>query len=525
MIPVLAAAAGNIKSVAAKIKKYPLNWLYIVSFLVDDLSISSYHFNKFTYLKKMTKYLFWGLISVMVLGFFVLINPALAFDSMTPTVKVFNAQNRHLDNQFLSFGEGFRGGAKIAVGDINNDKKLEIIVGAGVGGSPQVRMFDNKGKFTGFSFTPFASNYRGGVDVALGDTDGDKKAELIVSQLSGGQSWVKVYELDAKKTVKSSFIAFGRSFTGGAHVAACDISGNGKAEVLVGSGVGSTSHIRAFDEKGRYVGFDIFPFEENYRGGADVACANVDGGKESEVVAAKSSFGTAEIKVYKTDRSKRILGDFLAYGSGHKEGANVVGGDTDGDGKDEIIVGTNGNGPQVKVFKAHGAPIAYSLTPYAADFRGGVNVAYGNLDNKKPGEILTSPGRRTWEGRSGIYKYIEVDISDQKLYAYKAGRKVKEFYVSTGVYKYPTPIGDFSVRTKSGSVRMKHSYGPNHPDNYDIAGVPNTMYFNPPFALHGAYWHHNFGHRMSHGCINLPLAEAAWLYGWSEIGDKVFVRP
>ncbi|MBU1119138.1 L,D-transpeptidase [Patescibacteria group bacterium] len=134
------------------------------------------------------------------------------------------------------------------------------------------------------------------------------------------------------------------------------------------------------------------------------------------------------------------------------------------------------------------------------------------------------PGRRIWEGRKGVYKYIEIDISKQRLYAYKGGRKVREIPISSGIARYSTPIGDFAVRSKLRSTRMKHEYGPNHPDNYDIPNVPHTMYFTGPYALHGAFWHNNFGHPMSHGCVNLPLHEAAWLFNWADVGDKVFVR-
>ncbi len=449
---------------------------------------------------------------------------ALAVDTTGPEAHIYNSADQSLKTKFNAFDAAFKGGGKVAAGDMNADGKDDILIGAGRGGGPQVRMFNEKGDFTGYSFFPFHPDYRGGIDVDMADTDGDGKDELIVSQLTDGQAWVKVYEFDAAKTIKAEFIAYDSSFRGGAHVAGCDINGDGKAEIITGSGMGSSGHVRGFDGSGKWMGFDLKPFESGYKGGADVACANVDGGAENEVVVAKNFMGEAQVKVYKTNAAKQVLGDFLAFDAGHKEGANIYGGDIDGDGKDEIIVGTNGNGPQVRAFEGYGEAKIFSVMAYASDFRGGANVAFGNVDGSGKGEVLTMPGRRVWEGRS-VQKYIEVDLSEQRLYTYENGRKVKDFAVSTGVARHATPIGSFEVQRRKPITRMRWEYGPGNPENYDIPNIPHVQYFNGPYALHGAYWHNNFGHPMSHGCVNLPLNEARWLYSWSGIGDKVFIKP
>lgn len=447
-----------------------------------------------------------------------------AVDYMAPEARIYAGGTSGVVNSFLAFDKNFRGGGKVAVGDMHNDGKDEIIIGAGKGGGPHVRMYNEEGRFTGYGFFPFSPDFRGGVDVDMADTDGDGKDEMIVSQLSDGQAWVKVYEFDAEKTIKAEFIAYGSNFEGGAHVAGCDINGDGKAEIITGSGIGSSGHVRAFNENGSFTGFDVFPFESSYKGGADVACGNVDGGAEEEIIVAKSAMGQSQVKVYKTDSSKRIIGDFLAFDAGHKEGANVTGADVDSDGFDEVLVGTNGNGPQVRTFEAHGSFTGYSFMAYQSDFRGGVNVAYGNVDGNGGGEVVTMPGRRMWEGRN-IQKYIEVSLSKQRLYAYENGKLVREFAISSGTSRYPTPTGDFSIQRKKVDTRMRWEYGPNDPNNYDLPNVPHSQFFNGPYALHGAYWHNNFGNPMSHGCVNLPLDQAAWLYSWSNVGDRVFVKP
>ncbi|NQV13352.1 MAG: L,D-transpeptidase family protein [Parcubacteria group bacterium] len=461
---------------------------------------------------------------VVAVGVFITTSEVSASEGRAPEVKIYNTDNKHLDKTFLAYDAGFRGGGNVAIGDFDGDGTEEILVGAGRGGGPHVKIFNQLGQPTGFDFFPFHPDFRGGVDVAAGDVNDDGKDEVIVSQASDGQAWVKVYKADAARTIIGEFLAYDPGFRGGVHVAAGDINGDGWDDIITGTGIDSTAHIRSFNAVGGFTGISLFPFESDFKGGVDVAVGNVDGGDEAEIIVSKNTFGTGQVKVYKSDISKRVLGDFLAFPDGHREGANVTAGDIDRDGEDEIIVGSNGNGPHIRTFEAHGYPKTLEIVPYEQDFRGGVKVAIGNIDNSSATEIVAIPSRRVWEGRKGIYKYIEVDISEQKLVAYKGGRKKNEFAVSTGVAKYSTPVGDFSVRTKLIRDDMEWDYGPDHPDNYDIKDVPHTMYFNGGYALHGAYWHNNFGHVMSHGCVNISLPNAAWLYNWANVGDAVYVR-
>lgn len=458
--------------------------------------------------------------------FLVLAPITYAAEYMAPEVKVFDTDNKHLNKAFYAFDPAFKGGGSVATGDVDGDGDQEIIVGAGRGGGPQVRVFDQLGNFTGFSMFPFHPDFRGGVNVAAGDVNKDGEDEVIITQATDGQVWVKAYKTDASKSIEAEFLAYGEGFEGGGSVASGDIDGDGDDEIITGSGMNSTAHVRVFDGKGNFTGLDLFPFEENYRGGVNVAVGNVDGGPESEIIVSKASFGKPQIKVYKTDLSKRVLGDFYAFDEGHREGTNIASCDVDRDGEDEVVVGSNGYGPHIKAFEAWGLlDNNLSFMAYADDFRGGVNVACGNVDSSSANEIVTMPKRRVWQGRAGVYKYIEVSIGQQKLEAYKAGRKVNETLVSTGVADHPTPVGDFNIRTKLVSDDMEWDYGPNNPDNYDLDNVPYVMYFQGAYSLHGTYWHSNFGHRMSHGCVNLPTPFAQWLYGWANLGDQVYIRP
>jgi len=114
-------------------------------------------------------------------------------------------------------------------------------------------------------------------------------------------------------------------------------------------------------------------------------------------------------------------------------------------------------------------------------------------------------------------KWIEIDLSEQRLYAYEGQKKVFEARVSTGVRRYPTVTGRFKIYVKYRSTRMR---GP----GYDLANVPWTMYFYRSYGIHGAYWHNNFGRPMSHGCVNMRVSEAKALFNWAPKGTLVVVH-
>lgn len=111
-------------------------------------------------------------------------------------------------------------------------------------------------------------------------------------------------------------------------------------------------------------------------------------------------------------------------------------------------------------------------------------------------------------------RWIDVDLGSQRLTAYQGNTVVFSALISGGLPRTPTVIGRFKVYTKLRSTRMR---GP----GYDLPGVPYTMYFYKGYAIHGTYWHNNFGHPMSHGCVNMRTQDAAWLYNWASVGTTV----
>ncbi len=136
-----------------------------------------------------------------------------------------------------------------------------------------------------------------------------------------------------------------------------------------------------------------------------------------------------------------------------------------------------------------------------------------------PEENLAQTESRTVLGES-TDKHIYIDLTNQKLFAKEGDRTVYEFLVSTGKWGR-TPTGDFTTWIKLRYTRMT---GGNKAIGtyYDLPNVPYVMYFANAeipkwrgYGIHGAYWHNNFGHPMSHGCINMKPEEAGLLYAWA----------
>jgi lipoprotein-anchoring transpeptidase ErfK/SrfK len=132
-----------------------------------------------------------------------------------------------------------------------------------------------------------------------------------------------------------------------------------------------------------------------------------------------------------------------------------------------------------------------------------------------PDENAPAQPQKPKAGNGG--RWIEVNLSEQRVYAWEGDVLMNSFVVSTGTWAYPTVTGTFSIWHKTPIQAMS---GP----GYYLPDVPYVMYFYKDYALHGTYWHNNFGTPMSHGCVNLTIPDSEWLYSWASYGTKVNVH-
>jgi len=142
------------------------------------------------------------------------------------------------------------------------------------------------------------------------------------------------------------------------------------------------------------------------------------------------------------------------------------------------------------------------------------------VDQKKVALVFPAPRP---EGVGPADKWIDIHKFEQTLAAYEGDKLVFATLVSSGLPQWDTDSGLFRVFMKVRQAKMSGREG--KPDYYFLEDVQNAMYFNRDMALHGAYWHDKFGFKHSHGCVNLPPADAAWLWNWTtpDSTDKSFV--
>jgi lipoprotein-anchoring transpeptidase ErfK/SrfK len=114
-------------------------------------------------------------------------------------------------------------------------------------------------------------------------------------------------------------------------------------------------------------------------------------------------------------------------------------------------------------------------------------------------------------------KWIDVDLTKQRVHAFKGKNLINSFITSTGTWQYPTVTGQYKIYVM---YRYADMAGP----GYYLPNVPFVMYFHKGYGIHGTYWHNNFGTPMSHGCVNLKTDDAGWVYNWVSIGTVVNIH-
>ncbi|MDD4333004.1 MAG: S8 family serine peptidase [Patescibacteria group bacterium] len=278
---------------------------------------------------------------------------------------------------FSAFDKNFRGGVNIASGDINGDEQDEIITGAGAGGGPHIKVFDQQGKLI-LQFFAFDKNFRGGVNVASGDLDGDGKNEIITGAGTGGLPQIKIF--DRKGKLIDQFYAFDKSFRGGVNVASGDLDGDGKNEIIVGAGGGSTPQVKIFNRVGKLIG-QFYAFDKSFRGGVNVAAGNVIWAGRStkdEIIVAPAKGGSPHVRVL--DGHAKLLAQFYAYDKKFNGGVNIGAGDINNDGMDEIITGAGeGGSPHARIFDGQGVLLSGF---YAFDVKYNKGIRVGVIKNK-----------------------------------------------------------------------------------------------------------------------------------------------
>lgn len=454
------------------------------------------------------------LILALIFALIFLIPAGVSAGNVLSQVKILDYRG-NVKQEMAIFDDKYEGNLDVSAIDLGVDGIDEIVVSAGVDNKPMVQVLRSDGTKV-FDFMAYADNFRGGVFVSTGDIDGDKKNEIITAPGYNGGPHIRIFK---GSDPAGNFFGFNKDSRTGAKVLAADLGGDGISEIIVGSNFGRKPEIAVYDSGGRKIKSAVLDMPADVDG-INMAKIDINGDGKQEILVAPAYGGKPEILIF--DQNLKVARRFLASSGNYKGGVNVASGDINGDGKAEIIAGTGlGGKATVKVFDVSGSLIS-EFAPFGEGYDGGVKVAVGNFGFDKNPQIVAVPERIYSKMRSG-HKYIEVDLSKQTLYYWQNGYRLGKFLISSGKSATPTPKGEFSIFKKRPSVTMSWYYGQGSPMNYNLPNVPWVASFKGPYTIHGTYWHSNFGNPMSHGCINMYTPHAKIIYEWVDIGTPIII--
>jgi len=227
-----------------------------------------------------------------------------------PHVRVFGI-NGTPRFEFMAYAPSFTGGVRVAAGDVDGDGSQEIIVGPGPGGGPHVRVLRTDGSPV-VEFMAFDPKFTGGVFVAAGDFDFDGTSEIVVAAGAGGGPHVRIFRVTCNgggchAAETASFYAYDPSFRGGVHVAVQTFQSG--RHVVTGAGAGGAPHVRVFTAGGVPTGLQFLAFAPEFRGGVMVS---VGAGGAGDILTGAGPGGGPHVRTFGSDGLSAAYG-FYAY--------------------------------------------------------------------------------------------------------------------------------------------------------------------------------------------------------------------
>jgi cyclophilin family peptidyl-prolyl cis-trans isomerase len=287
-----------------------------------------------------------------------------------PRVRVFDPETGIELFSFLAYDEKFDGGVSVAVGDVTGDGVEDVITGPGAGDSPLVKVFDGLTGTEIRSFMAYNPGFSGGVFVAAGDVNDDGFADIITGAGAGGAPHVIVFSGRTTEHLHN-FFAYNVGFTGGVHVAAGDVNGDGFADIITGADAGGGPHVIVFSGRTMQMLQNFFAYDARFTGGVFVAAGDVNNDGFADVITGAGKGGGPHVRVF-DGQTAAVIQDFFAYDRDFNGGVRVAAEDVNGDGFDDIVTG-GGDGSEVKVFQALTGEVLRSEVAFDG-FKGGVFV-------------------------------------------------------------------------------------------------------------------------------------------------------
>jgi hypothetical protein len=249
-----------------------------------------------------------------------------------PILRVFDGATGLQTMEIEVYDRAFNGGIFVAVGDLGNDGILDFVTGAGQGGGPHVKIFNAITGAETSSFMAYDINFRGGVSVAVGDIDGSGFAAIVTGAGQGGGPHVKVFNGTDHSLIKQ-FMAYASNFSGGVYVAVGDYLSDGKYEIITGAGFGGGPHIKIWDYEtlnldGQTMAFTDFTkpngevIDAIFTGGVRVALADANGDNVLDILAGAGPNGGPRVEAFVGFRLELLM-DFFTGDKNDERGVFV----------------------------------------------------------------------------------------------------------------------------------------------------------------------------------------------------------
>ena len=264
----------------------------------------------------------------------------------------------------------FSGGERVAACDVNGDGQDDLIVGAGPGGTPRVKVYDGRSGALIQDFFAYTATITVGIYVAAGDIDGDHRCDIVTGLGEGGPAEIKVFS-GRTGAVLRDFLAFANTYVGGVRVAAGDVNGDGHVDLIAAIASAASPEVRVFDGVGGNTIRDFFAYAPAYSGGVYVAAADVNFDGYADIITGPGSGSLPQVREFSGLDNSEIT-SFYAFSTSFTGGVRVGAGDSDHDGIAEIVMVTGAGTPtEVKITYATSPAPADGFFPYVVSNDGG----------------------------------------------------------------------------------------------------------------------------------------------------------